>query len=256
MHFWFGLLAVVALAQQPAVLTDPSSVAKGEKLYLATCAGCHGPNLRGGEGPSLYYSRVVVNQPPRNFLNVLKNGIPKTEMIPWKLPEEQLWQIVAFVYSHARPGMGPPVAGDVEAGKAVFQTAGCAGCHMIGGKGGVLGPELSSIALQYSSQKIRAAILEPGRELAPGFATVKAVTRTGAEFRAALKNEDNFSVQLLKTSGEIVTLDRTELRELTAVKESLMPAPKLNAEELQNLLAYLDRQRLPVLRFPVTFFNY
>ncbi|MFN7936689.1 MAG: c-type cytochrome [Bryobacteraceae bacterium] len=254
MRFLFALLPVLLLAQLPS---DPAAIAKGETLYRNTCAGCHGPNLRGGEGPNLFHSRMVVSGPPRNFFNLLAKGRPNTEMIPFRLPEEQLWQIVAYVYSHTRPGLGPPVEGDAAAGERVFDQAGCRGCHMVGGKGGVLGPDLSSLGLRMPAAKIRESILSPSAEIAEGYAAVRIALHNGQTIEGTLRNHDNFSYQVLRQDGEYALLERAEASQVDLLPKSLMPpAGGLSPEQLRNLVAFLHRQRAPMLKFPVTFFNY
>lgn len=254
MLLFVAILPALALAQLP---TDPTAIAKGEKLYQTTCAACHGPNLRGGEGPNLFHSRMVLNGPPRNFFNLLAKGRPNTEMIPFRLPEADLWQIIAFVYSHTRPGLGPPVPGDPAAGERAFDAHGCRQCHMVAGKGGVLGPDLSSLGLRMPPEKIRESILRPSAVIAEGYSTVRIALRDGSKLEGALKNHDNFSLQVLGKDGEYALLDRAEILRIEQPPSSLMPpAPSLTTAQLDNILAFLHRQRAPMLKFPVTFFNY
>ncbi|MBS1825302.1 MAG: c-type cytochrome [Acidobacteria bacterium] len=254
MRFLLALLPAILWGQLPS---DPAAIAKGEVLYRNTCAGCHGPNLRGGEGPNLFHSRMVVGGPPRNFFSLLSKGRPNTEMIPFRLPEEQLWQIVAYVYSHTRPGLGPPVPGDVAAGEHVFEQAGCRGCHMVSGKGGVLGPDLSSLGLRMPAEKIRESIVNPSAEIAEGYSAVRITLRTGQSMGGTLRNHDNFSYQVLRQDGEYALIDHAEASKIERLSHSLMPATTgLSPEQLQNLVAFLHRQRAPILKFPVTFFNY
>ena len=58
---------------------------------------------------------------------------------------------------------------------------------------------------------------------------------------------DNFSVQLVDRQGRFRLLDKRKIARLTRLeKESLMPgdiAGTLSPDELQDLLAFLDRQR-------------
>ena len=254
-------LLCVAVAARAFAQGSPQTVslAAGEKLYAVRCAACHGKDARGGEGPSLYRSRIVVSAPERRFFEVLKNGIPGTEMAPLKLPEEQIWQIVRFVHSETRPGQGPPVAGDVDAGRAVFIQTGCIRCHIVEGKGGVLGPSLSSIALQLTSSQIREAVLDPSARIAETFHGVKITTGNGRMLEGTLKNEDNFSLQIMTLGGELVSITRSDIKSMETPRGSLMPADiaaKLPPADLQNLLAFLDRQRAPFVHTQMGFQNY
>jgi putative heme-binding domain-containing protein len=244
----FFACAAALWAQPPA----PS----GESLYAARCAACHGKDLRGGEAPGLHRSRVVVSAPQRRLFEVLKNGIPGTEMAPVSLPDAQIESIVRYVHSRTRPGLGPPVAGDVNAGRGLFATAGCARCHIVEGKGGVLGPALSSIALQLTTAQIREALLEPNARIAENYAAAIVITTHGGRHEGTIKNEDNFSVQMMTVAGELLSVPRTSIASLETPGRSLMPPLQLSPAELQNLLAFLDRQRAPFVHTQVGFQTY
>src|ERR1051326_2987637 len=95
------------------------------------------------------------------------------------LKEQQIWEIVSFVHSVARPGTGPPAPGDAAAGKRIFDTAGCSQCHMIAGKGGTLGPDLSGVALRRFTPQIREAIVDPDATVDAAFQTVKVTLAQG-----------------------------------------------------------------------------
>lgn len=237
---------------------NAEAIASGEKLYGVRCAVCHGRDGKGGEGPSLHKSRLVVLSPDRRFFDVVKLGIPGTEMPPMPGPDEPVWQVVAYVHSIAKPGTGPPVAGDPAAGREVFHQVGCVRCHMAGGKGGVAGPDLSSIAIQSSTAAIRESILDPAARVHDAFRHVIVRTRQGV-VKGFLKNEDNFSLQLMTPEGELRSFLRSEAVKVQKEPGSMMPAEpgkRLAPDQLQNLLAFLDRQRAPFLRSQIGFQNY
>ena len=67
-------------------------------------------------------------------------------MPPFALPDDQVWELAAFVRSLNAPASAVPVEGDAAAGEAIFfGKQGCSGCHAIMGRGGHLGPDLSNI---------------------------------------------------------------------------------------------------------------
>lgn len=238
---------------------NAEAIARGEKLYGVRCAVCHGRDARGGEAPSLHKSRLVVLSPDRRFFEVVKLGIPGGEMPPMPGPDEAIWQIVAFVHSIAKPGMGPPVPGDRNAGREVFHTANCVRCHIAEGKGGVVGPDLSSIAVQSSSAGIRESILNPNMKVTPGFHVAVIQTKDRRAMEGIVKNEDNFSLQVMTLDGDLRAFPRNDVAEVRIEPRSLMPADaglRLLPDQLQNLLAFLDRQRAPVLRTQIGFQNY
>jgi putative heme-binding domain-containing protein len=242
-----------------ATALGAETVPPGREVYGKYCAPCHGANARGGEGPSLFRSRVVVTGTREALGRIVREGIPGTSMIPFRIADEQIQQLVTYLHSITRPGEGPPVAGDAALGEAVFRKAGCGNCHMVNGAGGVLGPDLSSVALRLFPDQIRHAVLEPDAAVGEGYRGVTVVTRSGSSVRGVLKREDNFSLQVLRQDGQFALLSRDEVERVNLDKGSLMPksaAAQLTPNELQNLLAFLDRQRAPRLTFTLTFQNY
>ena len=79
---------------------DVSAVAVGEKLFEQHCAGCHGVKGEGTrKGPSLLVDEVKQAAPGTLFW-ILTNGVVRKGMPVWsKLPDQQRWQLVAFLKS-------------------------------------------------------------------------------------------------------------------------------------------------------------
>jgi len=89
------------------------AVQAGGKLYRRHCAACHG-NQREGRGrvPALR-TEVVTRASPGTLFWVLKNGSLVRGMPAWsKLPDQQRWQIVAYLMCFAKTGVNPPLPGE------------------------------------------------------------------------------------------------------------------------------------------------
>ncbi len=83
-------------------------------------------------------------------------------------PTNQVAASAASAASPAKPAAGQTnttaAAGDSQEGKGLFVSAGCVTCHMIEGKGGKVGPDLSHEAkLGRSSQWLIAQITDPAK---------------------------------------------------------------------------------------------
>jgi putative heme-binding domain-containing protein len=116
------------------------------------------------------------------------------------------------------------------------------------GVGGFRGPNLSEIGASRSEQSLMQSLVAPSAEIIPLNQEIRAVTRTGRTIVGRRMNEDTHSIQLiLEEQGLLVSLLKTELKEMTVSKTSPMPAvgDSLTADELADLLAYL-RSRKPV----------
>jgi len=209
---------------------------------------------------NLVRSRFVARGPDRGLYEIIVKGIPGTEMPPQPdLREDQVWQVVSYLHSLARPGLQPPVPGNPEAGRYVFRTAGCSECHRVDGEGGFWGPPLDSIAARKKADEIRTDILEPGSQVAEGYRQVVVDTKAGDIFEGLLKNQDTFSVQVLMRDGSFSLLSREDIRQVRISLDSPMPADygeRLDSEEMQDLFAFLDRQRDPFVPYERGFQNY
>lgn len=248
--------AAAAAADNP-LARDPEAFEAGRTLYLQRCAVCHGQDAKGSMAADLLRSRVVARGPDQGLFRIIREGIPGTEMFAHDIPDDAIWRIVAYLHGLARPGDRPPLPGDPERGARVFVDAGCAGCHTAGGEGGFFGPDLSSIALQRTAEDIRRSVVDPGAAAAEGFRAVFVVDSAGRSVSGLLRNEDTFSLQILTRDGEHVSLLKSEVR---SRRDDGTPMPgnaeTLSAEDLRDLLAFLDRQRRPFVPDDSGFGNY
>jgi len=237
---------------------DSAAVAAGGARFLERCAVCHGQDAKGGQAANLVRAPIVVRGEDDALFDVIRKGLPGTAMPPQSsLSDEALWQLVSFLHNLARPGEQPPVEGDVTAGAKLFRDRGCFGCHVVDGGGGFLGPGLDSIATRMTTEEIRVAILNPSANVADGYRRITVRTKDGRQVEGLLKNEDTVSVQALAADGSFALFRRSEIENVERPTSSIMPAPTgLTAEQVQDLLAFLDRQRDPFVPFDRGFENY
>ena len=63
---------------------DPVEAERGAPLYKQNCAGCHGENARGAQGPNLVRSAVVLHDEKDEEIGpVIKSGRPQAGMPPF-----------------------------------------------------------------------------------------------------------------------------------------------------------------------------
>lgn len=220
----------------------PEAVEAGRAHFLDACSACHGTNGEGGRGPSLVDAREVRRADDNQLFTSIQQGVPEADMPPFPFPDEQIWNLVAFVRSLSAPAAESRVEGDVAAGEALFFGAGgCVECHRIRGRGGLLGPDLSVIGSGRRIDQIREALLDPNARITRGF---EAATLDG-NVRAVVKNHTNFSAQVLDSSGRLHLLRGDELERLRFEAKSWMPrdaATRLADNQVRDLVAFLSRQ--------------
>ncbi len=135
----------------------PDEVADFDALFSTNCAGCHGPNGRGGAALALADPVYLAIVDDATLRRVASNGIPGTSMTAFAqsaggmVTDKQIDIIVSGIRSRwAKPdilrGANPPPYSAPEAGNptrgADVYAAYCSSCHGPTGKGG---PKASSI---------------------------------------------------------------------------------------------------------------
>jgi putative heme-binding domain-containing protein len=169
------------------------------------------------------------------------------------MTEEEIWQVIAYIRSVEVKSAAQP-AGNAERGEQLFAgSATCATCHMVEGKGGRLGPDLTATgsgravgyiveSIRNPSQRLAQGISEAMKEFSQEYETVTVVDADGQKYQGVVLNEDNFTLQMLDTRERLHLFEKDKLRSLEKSRESLMPAydeKTLPEKDLQDIVAYL-----------------
>jgi putative heme-binding domain-containing protein len=228
--------------QDPISSPTPEDLAQGKRLFVGHCAICHGIEGTGGRGPSL--NQPVLRRVANDFqlFLLIRQGIDGSEMPgAWQMSERESKQVAGYVRSIGRTPV-VKLPGDPVRGQAIYDSKGCAACHIVRGQGASLGPDLSDAGARRSPGYLSEALLDPGAATPESFLVVSAITRDGNRIRGVRVSEDTFTIQLRDTSNRFHSLRKADLAELK--KEfgvSTMPSYRdsLNASELEALIAYL-----------------
>ena len=258
--FTLQLWAQVAPPATPArnpLTGDPKAITQGAVLFRQECMYCHGVGARGGvRGPDLTTGSWSHGGSDAELADTIKDGVPGTAMPPHNLKADEIWQIVAYLRTLEQPIA--PASGDPTRGEALFfGSARCSSCHIVNGRGGLLGPELSTVGSARSRAYLVESVREPGRQLtrnrtfgdlALKYDTVTAVTADGRTIVGVPMNEDTFTVQLMDMNERVHSLDKKTLKSLRHEDRSLMPpygADRLGNADLDDVIAYLQSLRAP-----------
>lgn len=173
--------------------TAPSGdAAAGRTLFTSQgCGGCHalaaagtdasvGPNLDESlEGDEAEHIRQSIVEPgaqvERGFTPIMPDEYGD-------LSPKQLDDLIAFIIGEpetetepaetqpAETGGAPP-GGDVDAGRTIFASQGCGGCHAFSAAGSdaTVGPNLDESLQGDDPASIRESIVEPAAEVVSGF---------------------------------------------------------------------------------------
>ena len=258
----FGLAAPRLSAQDANPLAnDPKASKLGEFQFRSNCAFCHGLGARGGgRGPDLTRAQKRHGNSGADLFRTINEGVPGTAMPPngatqqgVGMTDTEIWQVIAYIRSVQVKAPAQPL-GDAAHGKQLFfGTAACSTCHMVEGKGGRLGPDLTTTgsaratdylvdSVRYPSRRLAQGISEAMKEFSQEYETVKVETADGHKFTGVVLNEDHFTLQMLDLREQLHLFEKDKLRSYEKSRESLMPTydPKmLSDKDLQDILAFL-----------------
>ncbi len=136
--------------------------------------------------------------------------------------------------------------GDAGRGRRLFEDAArskCAACHAIGGRGAMLGPDLSGLGGGRSSPaEILDSILEPSAKIHPDYVSSVVALKSGRVVQGLLRPVSDHEVEVVTSATETVRVARSEIEEQAPSRVSLMPAglhETLSPGEIADLLAFL-----------------
>src|SRR5579864_279566 len=198
----------------------------GKKRFETLCAACHGADGTGGErGPALVGREDSRVHSREELRNVIRNGIPAAGMPSFRLPAEQLEELVAYVHGLRAPAAENPAPGDATAGEQFFFGKGnCGSCHAVHGRGGWIGPDLSELGSRRSLPEIVRALKTPGARMTDGYRVATVRLDDGSTVHGLIKNESTFDLQLQSLDGRLHLLSHDQIAAVDREKNSLMPA--------------------------------
>lgn len=229
---------------------DTVLVEAGANLFRQYCTSCHGRGGEGGQGegqgPNLATSWEVRRAKDPELFGFIKNGVKGTAMPAFPLPDEQVRALGAFVRSLNAPAIALSVSGDVQAGEAIFSGKGqCSSCHMIRGRGGYLGPDLSDVGATRRVGELRESLTNPSTIPSAEYRPVLISAPDGKRLRAVAKHTSYWSADVLDEEGKLHLLHGEDARRLAFGEKSWMSpdfSKNLSAQELTDLVAFLSRQ--------------
>jgi len=160
----------------------PNEVLEFRTLYSENCAGCHGPDGRGGAAIALADPVYLAIADDAVIRKVISNGIRGTAMPAFAqsaggmLTDKQInvitseirsrWSRSGILDAANPPSYAPKSAGDVQRGDAAYKTY-CESCHGPSGRGGPKGSAIAddSFLALVSDQGLRTIVIAGRPEL-------------------------------------------------------------------------------------------
>jgi mono/diheme cytochrome c family protein len=218
---------------------DAAAAKKGEPLYQANCAGCHGQNARGAQAPDLLRSVTVLHdEKDEEIGEVIRKG--RGAMPPFALSQDAIHDISQYLklqveltanrgtYNATYSALRGQTSGDASKGRAFFE-AHCVACHA---------GDLAKIGAKYpQAATLQSRWIWPFDRQPPR----AVVTVDGRTYEGSLLTFDDFDVALRDAGGLYHCWPRARatvrIDDRLAGHRALLA--KYSDEDLHNVTAFL-----------------
>jgi PQQ-dependent dehydrogenase (methanol/ethanol family) len=226
-----------------------------ESLAQSTCAACHGSGLTGGDrAPALVNSAHLRTLGEGEIKAIIRSGTAGG-MPSFPFPDNQLDALATWLKGQNDVAVQAHPPEQVAAGQALFfGKAGCSACHMVRGRGGVNGPDLSALAVRSTPSEIEGYLDDPTAQMGtkslagcPGWAfcpdtqwgVVDVRLKGGKRLRGFARNQGEHDLQLQTFDGQFRLLTDKDYVWFKREPKSYMPPLHATPDERRDLLAYL-----------------
>ncbi len=139
--------------------------------------------------------------------------------------------------------------GDAALGERLYRrpALACVACHAIGGAGGKIGPDLTSIGASAPADYLVEALLYPNAKIKEGYHSVVLTTKDGRELSGMIARETATEVILRDAANQELSVATQNIAK-RAASGSLMPAGLIDSlvpEERLDLIKFLSQLGRP-----------
>ncbi|TDB67359.1 PVC-type heme-binding CxxCH protein [Arundinibacter roseus] len=199
------------------------------------------PEQAAMEGRKILQRSVPFNR--RNGEDVLmlvqaleaSGGVLPIEKMPQELTDAEISSLAQSI-----------ATADAAKGELIYRQSNlaCQTCHAIGGAGGRIGPDLSSLGTSSPAETIIRSILYPNLSIKEGYELQRIIKKDKGETMGYLVSNGTADLVIRDVSGQEVSIPKSQVEAIEKIPGSLMP-PALTAglsqEEFKNLVAFLSK---------------
>lgn len=134
--------------------------------------------------------------------------------------------------------------GDSARGRKIYhrEALACTVCHVVEGKGGVIGPDLSSIGTSAPADYLVESLLAPSKKIKEGYRMSLLTFKDGDVISGAIVRENQNVLVVRSAFGKESRVPRADVKSRETIAVSMMPGgltAHLREDEFVDLLAYL-----------------
>lgn len=226
-------------------MPDATRAAAGAKIFAPTCGFCHGSDARGGSGPDLLRSSIVLDDNQGELIGqTVHQGRPEKGMPAFPaLTDEQLRDIAEYLHLQVELAANRGtykalnvVTGDAKAGEVYFNGPGkCNTCHSASG-------DLAHIGSKMTPPDLQQKFLYPASRQQQSAPRATVTLQDGQQIEGTIKHLDDFYVSLYDAQGKYHSVP-LEKGVSVKVEDKLVfhrqMLDKYTNQEMHDLTAYL-----------------
>ena len=136
--------------------------------------------------------------------------------------------------------------GDAARGEEVYRRENllCMTCHAIGGAGGRLGPDFTSIGASAPVDYLIDSLLQPQKQIKEGYHVVMVTRKDGTVAAGKLASENDTSITLQDPADQLIEIPKSTIASQEMSPISLMPpglTASLRKDEFADLVKFMSR---------------
>ncbi|PWJ58177.1 putative membrane-bound dehydrogenase-like protein [Dyadobacter jejuensis] len=161
-------------------------------------------------------------------------GSLPVERMPQELSDSEIAKIAGEAKTTADPVKG----------ELLFRQTNCYTCHALGGAGGLIGPDLSSLGTSSPAETIIKSILYPAVSIKEGYELQRIVKTDGSELMGYLVSSGNTEIVMRDVTGMEQNVAKNQISKIEKIPGSLMPpglTASLDKQEFIDLIGFLSR---------------
>ncbi|WP_158857209.1 PVC-type heme-binding CxxCH protein [Lunatibacter salilacus] len=163
-------------------------------------------------------------------------GILPPERMPQQLSENQIYALVQEVKN----------SGDPVLGESIYRRSSlmCQTCHALGGAGGLIGPDMSSLGTSSPIDNIIKSVVDPTESIKEGYELQKITKSDGSVIMGYMVGDGANDLVLRNVAGMEESIPKSQITSHENVPGSLMPpglTASLDRKEFVDLISYLSK---------------
>jgi PQQ-dependent dehydrogenase (methanol/ethanol family) len=252
-----GAVSLASAQKTPAEpgALSPADTAQAIADFNGTCASCHGDNGGGGDRAPALKDNANLRALDVAGIEAIITGGQRGMPAFGHLPKAEIARLAAWIHSMNISGLQSAPPEQVAAGEALFFSPNsCSGCHMVHGRGGSSGPDLTAVAARSTRAEMEKWLDNPTSQMGiksdpscPGWAFCAdfqwaiqdVVLKNGEKLRGFARRQTERQIALQTLDGKFHMLDMPQVASIVREKQSYMPVFHGTADQRRDILAYL-----------------